>query len=280
MDNLLIVDGNNLLFRMFYGMPAKIYNKSGQTIHATIGFISYVLKQIKLYGISAALVVFDCDGSAERKGILPEYKANRVQNWDELPDDEVPFSEEEKILKCLDYLKIAHMHSENMEADDLIANVTKDLKSECNIIISSFDSDFFQLIDDNVSVLRYKGKNSVLYDKKYFYEKFGFSPENYALFKSLTGDSSDNIKGVAGIGPKRAAEYINAYIAEEKKKTTLSACILNAINENEDLIKKNLQLIEFKNNSEFIFDIESFYFNCEHAKKTNSEVLSACNIFD
>ena len=67
MENILIIDGNNLLFQMFYGMPSKIYNKSGQTIHATIGFISAIQRLIKMIDASKVVVVFDFDGSEERQ---------------------------------------------------------------------------------------------------------------------------------------------------------------------------------------------------------------------
>ena len=70
MEKLLIIDGNNLLFQMYYGMPSKIYNKSGKTIHATIGFVSFVMKQINLYNVTKVVVVFDGDSSSERKELL------------------------------------------------------------------------------------------------------------------------------------------------------------------------------------------------------------------
>ena len=94
MDSLLIVDGNNLLFQMFYGMPSKIYNKSGKTIHATIGFISAIQRLVKLVDASKVVVVFDQDVNQERIDLYENYKANRVDNWEELPSDEVPFNEE------------------------------------------------------------------------------------------------------------------------------------------------------------------------------------------
>ena len=115
MERLLIVDGNNLLFQMFYGMPSKIYNKSGKTIHATIGFISYILKQINYFNISKIVVVFDGDTSKERKELDSNYKSNRTINWDELNEDEVPFNEEKYIIKCLEYLNIKVLYSLNME---------------------------------------------------------------------------------------------------------------------------------------------------------------------
>ena len=133
MESLLIVDGNNLLFQMFYGLPSKIYNKSGQTIHATIGFISAIMRLIKLVDASKVIVVFDEDGSEERKQEYQDYKANRINNWDELPADEVPFNEEDKIIKCLSYMKIKVLRSKDMEADDLIASLALTYKEEYKV---------------------------------------------------------------------------------------------------------------------------------------------------
>lgn len=91
MEKLLVIDGNNLMFQMFYGMPSAIYNKSGWPIHGTIGFISYVIKQIKLLEATKVIVVFDSDEAKERKELYPEYKANRDIDWEELKEEETPF---------------------------------------------------------------------------------------------------------------------------------------------------------------------------------------------
>ena len=79
------------------------------------------------------------------------------------------------------------------------------------VIISSFDSDFFQLITDNVSVLRYRGDKTVICTPDYIEEKYGIFPSQYADFKSLTGDTADNIKGADRIGPKTAAYLLNEF---------------------------------------------------------------------
>ena len=129
MENILIIDGNNLMFQMFYGMPSKIYNKSGQTIQATIGFISATLRLIKLINASKVICVFDDDVSIERKEEYEDYKANRTADYDSLPDDENPFKEEDKIIKCLNSMDISVLKSKNMEADDLIASLTYLYKS-------------------------------------------------------------------------------------------------------------------------------------------------------
>ena len=280
MEKMLIIDGNNLLFQMFYGMPNKIYNKNGETIHATIGFISYVLKQINLYDITKCCVVFDRDMNVKRKELCNEYKANRKENWDELSPDEIPFNEEEKIIKCLEYLNIKVLFSNNMEADDLIASIVKLFEKQCEIIISSFDSDFFQLINDNVKVLRYRGKSTQIYDKLYFEEKFGFKPSKYVLYKSLVGDTSDNIRGVKSIGPKRASLIIkNNETLEDIINSDIDIKYRELIKNNYKLIERNVCLIKLEYINNIVYEIEYFNFDRDKIKMKNSTILSICDIF-
>ena len=280
MGPLLVIDGNNLLFQMFYGLPAPVYSKSGKSIHATIGFVSFVLKQVRLLGADGVSVVFDSDTSAERHEILPEYKANRP-DWNEEEESEIPFSEEENIVKCLRYLGIEPVYSVGMEADDVIATVAKRYSSERDVIISSFDSDFFQLIDDHVSVLRYRGKASVLWDKAYFREKYGFSPEHYALWKSVVGDKSDNIPGVPGIGEKRGSVLMREYAGTGALKgECLTERLRKSLSDNMETVERNLKLIRLSERMEVTFSDPEFAFDHEKMALTNSQVLSACSVFD
>ena len=108
MEKLLIIDGNNLLFQMFYGIPTKIYNKERETIHATIGFISAIQRIVKENAITKIIVVFDKDPAFDKIDSYNDYKANRPNDWENLPSDEVPFNEEEKIKRVLDYLNIKY----------------------------------------------------------------------------------------------------------------------------------------------------------------------------
>ena len=279
--HILIIDGNNLMFQMFYGMPEKIYNKSGHTIHTTIGFISYLQKMIKLVGATHLAVIFDYDGSNERKALYSEYKANRTEDWESLPEEELPFSEEDMIIKCLSYMDVKTIQSKGMEADDVIASIAMLFKDRAKITISSFDSDFFQLISESVSVLRYRGKASVLWDKEYFIDKMGFSPDRYVLFKSLVGDSADNITGVNGIGKKRGTEIVNQIDSIDDISTSeAKPKYINAILENIDIVKRNIKLIELRYREEISLELSDLSFSNEKASLRNSEILSACNIFD
>ena len=280
-NKLLIVDGNNLLFQMFYGIPAKIYNKRGRTIHATIGFVSALQKMVKSYEINRCVVVFDYDGSEERKELLDTYKANREQNWEELPQDEVPFFEEEYIFACLQYLGVCLLQSKNMEADDLIASIALQESKQNQVYIASFDSDFFQLIDEKVSVIRYRGEKTKLVTKQSFIEEFSFSPSCYAFYKALTGDTADNIQGVPSIGKKRAAEIVkNCACIEGIKLDGLAflpckarECVFSSF----AVLERNLALITLQAKEIEAYDAR---FDEEKMRLRNSQILSACRIFD
>ncbi|MBQ8429501.1 MAG: flap endonuclease [Clostridia bacterium] len=280
-NKLLIVDGNNLLFQMFYGIPTKIYNKRGRTIHATIGFVSALQKLVKNYEIDRCVVVFDYDGSGERKELLDTYKANREQNWEELPQDEVPFFEEEYIFDCLRYLGVCLLQSKNMEADDLIASIALKESKENEVYIASFDSDFFQLITENVSVIRYRGEKTKLVTKQSFIDEFTFSPERYAFYKSLTGDTADNIQGVPSIGKKRATEIVKTcadmQALKEDALTFLPCKAKECVFSSFALLERNLALITLQEKQIEDYDAG---FDEEKMRLRNSQILSACHVFD
>ena len=284
MENILIIDGNNLLFQMFFGMPSKIYNKSGETIHATIGFISATIRLLKLVNASKVICVFDDDGSIERKEEYEEYKANRTINYDELPDEQNPFKEEEKIIKCLKSMNISILKSKNMEADDLIASLAYLYKEDNKVYISSFDSDFFQLIDNNVSIIRYKGKNSKIIDEPTFINDFNFKPNTYVFYKSLVGDNADNIKGIPGIGKKRATTIVNSCSNFDdlinKASELLPKKIALTINDEKDKFLVNNKIISLTYKAQIIYDLNDFGFDESKLSLTNSQILSANKIFD
>ena len=283
MESLLIVDGNNLLFQMFYGIPSKIYNKSGQTIHATIGFVSAMQRLIKLVEASYVVVVFDGDVNQERIDEYKDYKANRVNNWDELPSDEVPFNEEDNIIKCLNFMGIKVLKSINMEADDLIASLTLSY-NDYKIYISSNDSDFYQLINDNVSLIKYKGKNSKIIDKNEFFNIFNFDSSKYVFYKSLVGDNADNIKGISGIGKVRATKIVNlCYSFErllEKKNELLPKKIASSIEDEISKFFTNKKIITLTQSPIINYDIREFEYNKDIISLSNSQILSKNKIFD
>lgn len=215
---LLLVDGSNLMFQMFYGMPSRIVNKRGVTIHGVLGFVGAFLRIVGMVKPTHALVVFDGEHENPRVSLDGQYKANRP-DFSVMPEDETPFSQMPYIYNALDHIGVRRLETVHFEADDVIASCALRFWQEGgDVVIASMDSDFFQLVkapsndgNDGIRLLRYRGKQSVVCDWDYVCDRFGVSPSSYCAFKSLVGDASDNIKGVCGIGPKTAARLLSQY---------------------------------------------------------------------
>ncbi len=210
MNRLLVIDGHNLLFQMFYGMPSRIVNRDGVAIQGVIGFVGALRKLIRLISPTHICVIFDSEGGCERHELLHEYKANRP-DFSLVPDEENPFTQLPYIYRALDEIGIRHTEATGYECDDIIASYAEHRDSDTEVIISSSDSDYFQLISEYVKVIRYRGDSSVIFDTDAIFAKYGVLPRLFADYKALVGDSSDNIEGVHGIGPKTAAKLLNTY---------------------------------------------------------------------
>ena len=270
-EKLLIVDGHNLLFQMFYGMPNKIYNEDNVPIHGVIGFIGALLKIIKMNNPDYIVILFDKEQELQRKNINENYKNNRI-NYNEVPADENPFSQLSNIYKVLDELNIKHTEVEFVETDDMIASFCYHYMKDYDIVISSFDTDFYSLINDYVKVFRYRGKNSQLIDKETVNDKFNIDCKYFADYKALIGDSADNIRGVNGIGKKTAALLINKYgdinniISNATKIDNLK--LKNKILNNISLLKENIKLIKYTEEYDLPFFIDELKINVQDNIKT------------
>ncbi len=203
MKKLLIVDGSALLFQSFFGMPRQITAKSGERIEAVICFFGILRKTIETVGADMVFVVFDGENELARQEIDEDYKANRPDLGEDNPFGQLAF-----IRRGLSDCGIKNIETEGLEADDFIAGIVRAAAGQVEVVISSPDKDFWQLIDETTSVFTYRGKVSKHQTKDAFFSQFGFSASLYNLYKSLTGDPSDNIKGIAGIGSKRAADLV------------------------------------------------------------------------
>ncbi len=273
-NKILIVDGHNLLFQMFFGMPARIVNKDGKAIQGTLGFVGALLKIIRMVKPTHTLVLFDGERHNPRTDLDENYKANRV-DYDSVPDEENPFTQLLDIYNALDFLGIKHVETTVCETDDVIAAYALKYGKDNEIIISSFDSDFFQLINENVKVLRYRGDNTAIYDCNTFKEKFGILPTYYADYKSLTGDTADNIKGADKIGPKTAATLVNEFgnleniIANADKITKPS--VQKSVIENIERLRLNYKLIKLCDCADLPFTLEEIKY--DYNGVTTNEVL-------
>ncbi len=286
MKKILLVDGSNLLFQMFFGMPARIINVQGKSIQGTLGFVGALFKIIRMMKPTHVAVLFDGESHNPRKDLDEEYKSNR-EDYSQVTEEENPFSQLPDIYAALDFLGICHAETKDCEADDWMAGyvrkytaVSDSLADAPEIVISSFDSDFFQLISDKVTILRYRGENSVLCDRAYLQDKFGIIPERYADFKSLTGDTADNIKGADKVGPKTAAQLVNEFgsleeviaRAEEIEKPS----VRESIKQNAERLRKNYRLIKLTGAENLPFVLNEMEW--EDSGITTNEVLKGIGL--
>lgn len=247
MDRLLLVDGSNLLFQMFFGMPARIVNAEGKAIQGTLGFVGTLLKILRKTGPTHIAVLFDGEHENSRAQIDADYKGNRP-DYSQIPEEENPFSQLPDVYRALDFLQIKHAETEDCETDDWIAGYALRYGKETEIVISSFDSDFFQLITDKVRVLRYRGEKTILCGPDYIEEKFRILPGQYADFKSLVGDAADHIRGAEQVGPKTAAKLLEQYGTLENILTHAESIekpsVRDSILKNAERLRKNYQMIK------------------------------------
>ncbi|MFH1188355.1 MAG: 5'-3' exonuclease H3TH domain-containing protein [bacterium] len=210
-ESLLLIDANSLIHRAYHALP-PLMSPSGKSVGALYGFASMLLKILRegVSGQSPTYIVaaFDRPEPTFRKQEYDAYKATRVKTADDLVDQLV------EARSLLDAFSITFFEEPGWEADDIIATLAKQYSKDISVVILSGDSDILQAIryGNVVVVAPQKGINyTVIYDESVATEKFGVVPERIADYKGLVGDTSDNIPGVQGIGPKTAVELINKY---------------------------------------------------------------------
>lgn len=268
-NKLLIIDGHNLLFQMSFGMPTRIINKDGIAIQGVLGFVGALNKIISMIEPTHIVVLFDSEQHNDRKDIVEEYKAKRI-DYTDVPEEENPFSQLPYVYKALDFMKIKHTEVIGYETDDVIASYVIRYSRKISCVISSWDSDYFQLINESVNVLRYRGKKTMLCDVDFIQNKFGIAPEVYEDFKSLTGDKADNIKGADKVGLKTVAKLLNQFgnlenileNAEQIEKPSIRKSIM----ESKDRLQKNYQIIKLTDRAEIPFMLEELKCNGERLK--------------
>lgn len=202
---LVLVDGHNLLWRAAYGFPSRILGKDGSNQTTLFGFFALVCAAIKRVNQSAEWIVcFDGEwGTNVRREEYSQYKLNRTNASTE-PIQALP-----GIKEGLESVGIQWVELDEHEADDLISTfVERDLNRMMYIL--STDKDFYQLITDRVFVLNTARKaTKCVIDVKEVMNRYEVTPSQWCDFMALTGDSSDNIQGVRGIGPVTAARLLS-----------------------------------------------------------------------
>ncbi len=206
----LAIDGNSILNRAFYGIKL-LTNKKGQFTNAIFGFMNIYLRHVADVQPDAVAVAFDLRSPTFRHKAVATYKANRKGMPPELAE-QLP-----RVKELLTLMGVKVVECEGFEADDILGTLSKvctDSGEQCFVLTG--DRDSLQLIDGNVTVLLATNRETIPYDTDRFTADYGFPPINLIDLKALMGDSSDNIKGVAGIGEKAATAMIQKYGTVER----------------------------------------------------------------
>ena len=209
MKKIILVDGNNLLFRSFYATAYQgviMKNSKGFPTNALYGFINMMNKIIKEEEPNYILVAFD-KGKTFRHDKYDSYKAGRIEMPDEL---KLQFP---KAKEVLDAFGIKHFEIDNYEADDIIGTLARIVDEEDEFIatIVSSDKDLLQLISDEVVVKLLKQSGHIMMNRDEFMKTYQVEPARMVDLKALMGDASDHIPGVKGIGEKTAINLLAKY---------------------------------------------------------------------
>ena len=205
---LLVIDGNSIANRAFYGIK-MLTTKDGQFTNAIYGFLNILIRLRAECEPDAIAVAFDLKAPTFRHEMYSEYKAGRKGMPPELRS-QMPI-----IKEILGYLGCTVVEKEGFEADDILGTLSAQCKGEDMCYIATGDRDSLQLVSDNTHVLLAATKMgkavTTEYDKEKLREEYGVEPKGMIEIKALMGDSSDNIPGVAGIGQKTAGDLIINY---------------------------------------------------------------------
>ena len=247
MEKIILVDGNNLLFRSYYATAYNgnfMNNSKGFPTNALFGFVNMINKIVAEEKPVYMLVAFD-KGKTFRHEKYTEYKGGRGETPDELKK-QFPIAKE-----LLTAMGIKYYEIDNYEADDIIGTFSHMCDNDPNyqgLIISS-DKDLLQLISDEVEMKLLKSKDYIRYNKESFKEEWGIDPIKVVDLKALMGDASDNIPGVKGIGEKTALKLLQTYSS------------LDGVYESIDNISGKLKekLINDKENAYMSYDLATIY---------------------
>ena len=208
-DTVLIIDGHSMAFRAFYALPPDNFvTATGQHTNAVYGFVSMLTRLLETEKPTHIAVAFDVSRHSFRTEEYPEYKGTRDATPEEFK------GQVELIREVLDAMGIVSLSREGFEADDILATLAYRAGNDgARVLVVSGDRDSFQTVTDNVTVL-YPGTGPGDLRRmtpEAVEEKYGVPPQRYPEIAAIVGETSDNLPGVPGVGPKTAAQWINKY---------------------------------------------------------------------
>ena len=278
---LLVVDGNSILNRAFYGIRL-LTTKDGQFTNAIYGFLTMLLKIQEDVTPDAVAIAFDLKAPTFRHKAYDGYKSNRKGMPEELHQQLQPLKD---LLTLLGYTIIT---KEGYEADDILGTLSHTCKvngDEC--VLATGDRDSLQLINDKVTVRLASTKggkaNAILYDEKKIMDDYGVTPRQLIEIKAIQGDSSDCIPGVPGIGPKGAGDLIQRfnnldYIYENLDTIDIKDGMRKKLRENKDSAYMSRMLGEIKLDIPIDTDINHYLVNCTQPDEA-SRMMAKLELF-
>ncbi len=209
MSRLLLLDGHSLAYRAFFALPVENFSTStGQSTNAVYGFTSMLINLLRDEQPTHLAVAFDVSRQTFRTEEYAEYKAGRASTPDEFR------GQVDLVKEVLDALRVQHLELDGYEADDLIATLTSRAREhDMEVLVCSGDRDTLQLVDERTTVLYpRKGVSDLArMTPEAVEEKYGVRPERYSDLAAMVGESSDNLPGVPGVGPKTAAKWLGQH---------------------------------------------------------------------
>ncbi|MCK4540523.1 DNA polymerase I [Candidatus Parcubacteria bacterium] len=213
LKKLMIIDGNALIHRSFHALPPTMMTKDGTVVNAVYGFASFLIKAIRELKPEYVVLTLDKKGPTFRHKKFKEYKAKRVKAPDEL------YAQIPMVKKLAEDFNIPVFEKDGFEADDLIGTISVGIRNQesgirnLECVIVTGDKDTLQLVDKHTKVYSMSRglSDSVLYDKELVKEKMGVRVDQVVDYKALSGDASDNIPGVPGIGGKTAVILLKEF---------------------------------------------------------------------
>ena len=246
-DKVLIIDGLNTFIRVFSVIPTT--NEDGIHIGGIVGFLRSIGYAINMIRPTRAIIVFDGKGgSNRRRKIYPEYKQNRRTKYRVNRSNSFASQDDEKmnmimqiqrVVEYLDNLPVTVLSYDNIEADDTIGYVCRQVLTDSQITIMSTDKDFLQLANGRIKI--WSPTKKKMYDENMVLEEYGISSHNYIWYRVLDGDKSDNISGVRGLGLKTIQKKLP--FLSENRIVEMDE-VLNELPEHKDTIELNYKLMQ------------------------------------
>ena len=261
-SRILLIDGLNTFIRSFAVNPSS--NDDGVHIGGMTGFLQSIGYAIRNIRPTRVIICWDGKGgSTRRRKIFPDYKANRrvrtrltrMSNYGNVGDEQIAMGQQiRRLTQYLETLPVTVLATENIEADDAIAYISEQIYPESQKFIMSTDKDYLQLVNDKVQV--WSPTKKKFYFQETILEEFGVPANNFLEYRTLLGDSSDNIPGIKGTGLKTLQKRLPIIFGDKKitiddilkqaEDNKSDAKILATIAESGDILRLNYKLMQLR----------------------------------